>query len=196
MVLQLGSVEMKPFQPLSLFWIGISATCSGLTSGIIRGTSFSILWALALLKTGYSAANSDSIGPARSPGNEENTRSTFPAFSTASTVASATVISAISLGRLDSMTQLHAWPYRLPAERSEAASTSIWNHGCPCKSWMNLCPTAPVAPRMATLRFIDIAYRFHRLLELVFLNKNVNGCLARGDFEDVDASLAEGAADS
>jgi hypothetical protein len=26
---------------------------------------------------------------------------------------------------------------------------------------MNRCPTAPVAPSMATLRFIDIFYRFH-----------------------------------
>jgi hypothetical protein len=49
---------------------------------------------------------------------------------------------------------------------------------------------------MATLRFMDIAYRFRRLLELVFLNKNVDGCLARSNLDDVDAVLAEGSADS
>jgi hypothetical protein len=55
---------------------------------------------------------------------------------------------------------------------------------------MNRCPTAPVAPSIATLRLKDIVYRFRRLFELVFFNKNVNGCLARGDLDDVDALLA------
>jgi len=39
---------------------------------------------------------------------------------------------------------------------------------------MNRCPTAPVAPNMATLRFIDIIV-LPFASELFFLDKKVNG---------------------
>src|SRR3972149_6236253 len=162
--------------------MGMSAAWSGFTSGMIRGTSVSIRCAPALLNTGYNAANSASTGPAKSPGNAEKTKSTLPAFSTASTFASTTFISAILVGMFDSMVQLQAFLYFLPADLSDAASTSILNHGCPCNSWMNRCPTAPVAPNMATLRFEDITYRVLCSFELVSFDKNVNGCLASCDF--------------
>jgi hypothetical protein len=90
------------------------------------------------------------------------------------------------------MVQLQAFLYFLPADLSEAASTSILNHGCPCNSWMNLCPTAPVAPNIATLRFEDITYRFLCSFELTFFDKNINGRFARCDFNYVDTLLAEG----
>src|SRR4030042_1035001 len=101
---------------------------------MIKGTSFSILCAPALLKTGYFTANSAQTGPAKSPGKDEKTKSTLPALSTDSTSVFTTGISATSEGMFDSISQLQASLYFLPADLSEAASTSILNHGCPCNS--------------------------------------------------------------
>ena len=88
-----------------------------------------------------------------SAGNDEKTKSMSLAFSTDFTSMFSTVISPISLGISDSKIQLQALRYFFDAERSEAASTSTLNQGCLLRSWTNLCPTAPVAPKMATLRF-------------------------------------------
>src|SRR5262245_17358803 len=46
--------------------------------------------------------------------------------------------------------QVQASAYGLPAERSEAASSTTSNHGWAARSWMKRWPTAPVAPRTPT----------------------------------------------
>jgi hypothetical protein len=48
--------------------------------------------------------------------------------------------------------QWQASAYVLPALRSLAASQVMLNHGWSARSWMNRWPTAPVAPKMPTLR--------------------------------------------
>jgi aspartate-semialdehyde dehydrogenase len=48
---------------------------------------------------------------------------------------------------------LHASEYCLPIERSEAVSTPTSNQGCCANNWMNLWPTAPVAPSTPTFIF-------------------------------------------
>jgi hypothetical protein len=50
-VVQLGFVTMAPGQPRLAFWKGRRPKCSGLSSGMRRGTSSSILKALALENT-------------------------------------------------------------------------------------------------------------------------------------------------
>src|SRR6476646_436306 len=59
--------------------------------------------------------------------------------------AAETFIAAIFAGIGVARFHLAASAYALPAERSEAASHVISNHGCSLSSWMNLCPTVPVA---------------------------------------------------
>ncbi len=63
-----------------------------------------------------------------------------------------TVMSATYGGMSPAPTHRAASRYGLPAERSDAASETISNHGCPTSRRMNVCPTAPVAPRIATRR--------------------------------------------
>src|SRR5262245_11912473 len=47
-----------------------------------------------------------------------------------------------------------AWAYVLPAERSEAASFTTSNQGCPSSATRHCCPAMPVAPTTATRFFM------------------------------------------
>ncbi|MBA7520752.1 hypothetical protein ES705_12849 [subsurface metagenome] len=151
---QLGFVIMNPSQPRNDFCTSINAKWSAFISGIISGTSFSILCTDTLLETAYPAcAHFFSTSRAIDPGRAENITATssFPAtpISFMDCTTSSAASSGISYGR----THFATSRYLLPALLSEAKRAPNSNQGCPSKSCTNLCPTLPVAPNIPTFIF-------------------------------------------
>ncbi len=145
---QLGFVIIYPSHPLVSCWTSRSPRCSGFTSGITRGISFSILKDDALLATANPAfANSGSTVRARSAGSAEKTTSASTAFGSTGTTAIFSTLSGIAV----SSRQPAASLYVLPALLSDAARAVISNQGWFASASTNLCPTAPVAPKIPAL---------------------------------------------
>ena len=124
-VVQFGLVTMKPRSSRArVFWTGMSAVCSGLTSGISSGTSASMRCADAFEQTAKpAAASSSSTAPALPPGSAEKSSRTSDGIAAGS--VGTTTMSATAAGMPPRSSHLHASAYRLPTERSEAVSAPI-----------------------------------------------------------------------
>src|SRR6185369_11084475 len=130
----------------------MSFTWSGLTSGITRGTSFTIRSALEFDTTAQPAS-----------ANRGSSSRAIPESSAAKMVLGApsgrageTTMLATFLGMAVFSRHLAASPYGLPSERSEAASHTASNQGWCSSIWINRWPTMPVAPRTPTGILFDI----------------------------------------
>ena len=106
-----------------------------------RGTSWSILCALALLNTPYprwrTAARPASLraGSAERRGGNQ----------TGSQGCTDQIPHLLGAG-LRGKPPCRGVGIAFPAERSDAPKAVMRNQGLPANNWMNLCPTAPVAP--------------------------------------------------
>src|SRR6185437_14534424 len=111
------------------------------------GTSSAIRKALELETTAQPAsANAGSISFAAVASSAAKTSFGVSFAGAAEFTTSFATVEGIGVGRR----QVAASEYFLPADRSEAASHATSNHGCCSSSWINRCPTVPVAPRMPT----------------------------------------------
>src|SRR5262245_23928124 len=143
--LQLGLVTMQP-PPVRRRWGSTAARCSGLTSGISRGTSASMRWLRAFDTTMCPCrARASSASPATDESSPEKSRRERNGPAIVPTVSPAT-----ASGRALARRQVAASRYGRPADRSDAATSATSNQGWPASSCTNRCPTAPVAPRTAT----------------------------------------------
>ena len=101
------------------------------------------------------AASAGSASFATSVGSAENASWASKPGAVGSTSRSRTYA-----GTLPGSTQRTPSPYLPPMVRSEPVSAVTSNHGWPSSNCTNRCPTAPVAPRIATLTLFDIGSPF------------------------------------
>src|SRR5579863_3336980 len=143
---QLGLVTTNPPFFFRQLWHSISLMWSGFTSGITRGTSFTMRSALELVITAHPAsAKRGSISFAIAESSAAKIT-----CGAASGVAGDTFIFATDAGIGVFSRQRAASAYSFPSERSDAASHTGSNQGWCSSIWINRCPTMPVAPRIPT----------------------------------------------
>ena len=133
-VVQFGSGTMKPLHPRLRRCASIWAACAKFTPGTMIGTSSSYRNAEAVLSTAVVFAYCGSSTRAVSDSTAENTMSTPDSsspspFSTVSSNVGAGGGSVHHQRRAPVLASRSAAAYVLPAERSEAASFTISNHG-------------------------------------------------------------------
>ena len=151
---QFGFVTMYPPDSFRHVWFSTSARCSAFTSGITSGTDGSIRNALELVITAHpAAANLGSSSRAISASSAAKITRGAP-----SGVAGETGIAAIRSGSGVSSFHRTASPYGFPLDRSLAASQPTSNHGWCSSSWINRCPTIPVAPKIPIFCRIPVAF--------------------------------------
>src|SRR5579864_4173461 len=175
---QLGLVTTNPPLWRRHDWHSNTLRCPALTSGITRGTSFCMRRALELVMTACpAAAKRGSSSAAMEASRAAKTILGAPSGLAAETGSSATLGGMGVLSR-----QRTASAYRLPSERSEAASHPTSNQGWRSSICRKRWPTIPVAPSTLTgtlLGCMDVCFGFYTTRRLALYREGQH-CLRQG----------------